>query len=114
MARRDIHPKGGEAYAHPITFVDKATGLPMDVTTWTFRAQVKDAPEGPVIQAADFDVSSAASGVILLKFTKAQADDLAARYDENRPGVYDLEVTRAGNPWTYMAGLVIPEADVTR
>lgn len=114
MAVRDIHPKGGEAYAHPLTFVDKATGLPLDASLWTFRAQVRPYPGGPLLESFAFNVTNAGAGIVVMSLTAAQTDALAAQFDEDHPAAYDLEVTREGSPWTYMEGAVLPDPDVTR
>lgn len=91
-------------------FADAATGRPLDLSGYTFRAQVRSGVDGAVIATMGIDDSQASNGVITRTLTAAQTGALTAAR-----GAWDLELTSPdGFVRTYLAGAVRIRGDVSK
>lgn len=106
----------GDDVVVPITFND-AGQLPVNITGWTFRAQIRpkfDPPGGGAVVVYPLVVTPAAdrtTGQVTVTLVRATTETLdpAVEY------LWDLECTDAGNVrLTRLSGPVTVVADVTR
>lgn len=114
---RAIHVRAGEPYAHVVTFVDDLTGNPLNTSGWTVTAQIREHahPDAPLVASFAVDASILLSAsTVTLSLDTAESDDVARRFDREHPGAWDVQVTVAGVPQTYLAGPVTAEGDTTR
>ena len=85
--------------------------FPFDVTSYTFKAQVRTYPNSPSLWAAFTIVkTNAAQGIITLSLSAAQTKYLPVR------GFWDLQATNSADPsfvQTYMKGQVFAEREIT-
>lgn len=108
-AVRDLELYRGDDYTHEILFVkDSDTLTPMNLSGYTFRAQVRDRPEGSTAVRAtfDIDVSRAGEGIIVLSLPPS-----ATRI---KSGYWDLEVNTGSGIRTWLKGMVTLFGDVTQ
>lgn len=85
-----------------ITLQDPA-GVPIDLTGRTIAAQLRDLPDSVDFTALTVTPVNLALG----QFTVGQAAAV-------KGGCYDIQVTTAGVPRTYVRGDLVVQADVTR
>lgn len=98
----------GDDYVHQLMFTNNASPpAALDVSDYTFSAQIRDRPEKGTVLLATFDIDTtdAEDGIIVLSLPPA-----ATRID---PGYWDLEVKADGSPTTWLAGEVKMSGDVT-
>lgn len=86
--------------------------FPFDVTTYTFKAQVRTYPSSPSLWA-EFEITkpNAAAGQIKLKLTSSQTKYLPVR------AFWDLQATTTADPTlvqTYMKGQVFCEREISQ
>lgn len=108
-AIRDLALYRGDDYAHEITFTDAADPPePMDLTGYTFLAQIRDRPENSSVVRATFtiDTSEAVDGKIVLHLNAA-----STRIPQ---GFWDLEVNDGTTTRTWLKGMVHVSGDVTQ
>lgn len=104
--RRDLSFTRGDSWVHVVRFID-AAGDPLDVSAFTWAAQVRKRWSSSLV--AEFDVSVAGNGT-----------DVTLRLDppasEVEPGKYrwDLERRSNGSPLTVLAGEIVVQGDITR
>lgn len=81
-----------------------------DVSTYAYRAQIRRTATHPeALAEADIDMSSAADGLVVVKFLAADTGGLPTA------GVWDLEETNPdGDVATILRGAVTVEREVTR
>jgi hypothetical protein len=98
------------SYTLRLTIKDKATGDPIDLTGSTFASQLRRYRSSTDVAAAfTFDLTNAATGVVVMSLSPAQTAALA-------PGPYrwDVDQLVAGVPNPLAQGELIVEGDVTR
>lgn len=107
-ARRDLEIYRGDDYSHQITFVD-ANNAPLDVSAYTFTAEIRDRSEGGAQVYATFtvDMTQAATGIITLHLAAA---DTRIKTDV---AYWDLQVDTGSAIQTWLAGKVTASGDVT-
>ena len=99
-----------DTYTRDIQIQD-GDGSAVDITGWTFAAQIRRSPGGPL--EADFavDVTDAQQGEITLSL----ASDTTQALSTNGRHVWDFQATHAdGTVRTYLQGHVTVRPDVTR
>lgn len=104
----DLEIYRGDDYVHVLTFVDDSIPPePLDISGYTFIAQIRDRSEGGILYA-DFDVddSDANVGVLVLSLTS----------DTSRvpTGYWDLEANDGSSITTWLRGSVKVAGDITR
>lgn len=94
-----------------ITLKDQATGLPINITGWTFAMQIREKyTSTTVLYAPTINITNASGGVINIVLTKADTSALPAK-----ALVYDLEGTRPDNTRIrILKGSAIVDPEVTR
>lgn len=108
-APRDLEFYRGDDYTHVLTFVDNGDPpAPLDLSEYTFKAQIRDRSENGTIVYAEFeiDVTQANIGVIVLR--------LSGSATRIKPGYWDLEVDDGSGIQTWLKGSVTPSGDVTK
>lgn len=104
--RRDLSFVRGDAWTHTVRFVD-AAGDPLDVSGFTFGAQVRRRWSSALV--AEFTITVEAAGdLITLRLDPPDS--------EVEPGGYrwDLERQQNGLPFTVLAGKLTVVGDITR
>lgn len=101
----------GDDESVTITFSDKTTGDPVNITGRTYRAQIRRTPTDDVILASwTCNITNGAAGVLTL----TMADTVTATLTAGN-AVWDLEETTAGGlVSTPLGGIVTILSDVTR
>jgi hypothetical protein len=108
-AVRDLDIYRGDDYAHEILFVNNAdTPEPLNLVDYTFKAQIRDRPQGSTAARASFDidVSRAGEGIIVLSLPEAMT--------RINSGYWDLEVFDGYSIRTWLKGSVTVSGDVTQ
>lgn len=106
-ARLDLLIRQGATFGpNQMTVVDTATGLPINLTGATLRAQIRKTADSPTVAAtAVFVINNAAGGEVTWEFTEAAMAALTCDPDDpDAPAsryVWDMEVQLA-------SGRVIP------
>ena len=100
----------GDDFRLPAEFSD-AAGAPINMTGWTFRAQVRERAGSiatPVILAVD--TANAATGRLVIVFDRATTANLPTTSE------WDLEATFGvdGQRRTYLRGKITMRGDVSR
>ena len=101
----------GDDESVTITFSDETTGLPINITGRTYRAQIRSASSSTTILASwTCAVTNGAAGILTLSLTDTRTSTLSPGF-----AVWDLEETTAGGiVSTPLAGRVSIVQDVTR
>lgn len=107
-ADKELEIYRGDDYVHVLTFTDdEYPPGALDVSDYTFRAQIRDRPEkGVLLVEFDIDDSQAELGVIVLSLPAA-----STRID---PGYWDLQVSDGTSTSTWLKGAVKMDGDVTQ
>lgn len=110
-AARDLRISIGEDFQETYSITVKSTGLPLILTGWSAKAQVKS-EYADLLPLVEFTVNilDAAGGRVAISLTRAQTRALAAQ-----GGYWDLYlVNPAGQAQPYIAGKVafVPTATV--
>lgn len=107
-ANKDLEIYRGDDYVHQLIFTtNDSPPEPMDVSSYTFAAQIRDRPEKGTLLYAEFDIdmTDAADGIIVLSLPAA-----ATRIE---PGYWDLEANDGSSTVTWLKGAVKMDGDVT-
>jgi hypothetical protein len=101
----------GDDESVTITFTDKTTGSPVNITGRTYRAQIRRSPNDTTILASwTCTITSGSTGKLTLTLAGAVTATLDAGF-----AVWDLEETTTGGlVSTPLAGRVTVVQDVTR
>lgn len=100
----------GDDFARGMQFTD-SDGNGIDITGWTFLAQVRETPGGDTVLATfTVTVTDAATGNLDIELAAADIDDL----ETGRLLAWDLQVTASGAVRTYVRGSVKVDTDVSR
>ncbi len=89
-------------------FQFKQNDAPMNITGWTFAAQMRTQPEAPDAVTILVTPVDASIGVVRLSLSDAQTAVLRGVY------LWDLERTVSGVRDTAVGGKIIVNADITR
>lgn len=104
---RDLDLYRGDTYAHTVTFTDGTD--PVDVSGYSWLAQIRETTDSAaVVEAFTVDTTNAATGVLVLRLSAAQAAELP------RSARWDLQRTAGGVVETILAGRVVTMPDVSR
>lgn len=99
----------GDDYGHEFHFVDDTTSAPINVSGWTIAAQLRRFEDDVPYVAFTFDMTNAATGIVIMRLARTVTAGLAARY------AWDFQRTLAsGNVWTPFGGMFTWDRDVTR
>lgn len=105
--RRNLEITRGDDYAHTIEFV--LAGVPVDMSSSSFAAQIRDTPDAATAVAFDVDSSQLAAGVLVLSLPASKTRTLSASAS------WDLQQASPGaRITTILKGLVSVGPDVTR
>jgi hypothetical protein len=101
----------GDDRSVTITFTDKTTGSPVNITGRTYRAQIRRSPNDSTILASwTCTITSGSTGVLTLTMSHTVTATLTAGYC-----VWDLEETTSGGlVSTPLGGRVTVLKDVSR
>lgn len=102
----DLHIRRGDSFTRRFTFT--MSGSPLDVSSWTITAQVREYAEADTATDFDVDMSDAVNGNVDLTLTEAQTTLLPETNE------WDFQADIAGYVITLFAGAVTCERDVTR
>lgn len=99
----------GDDFAEEFTIQEGDPLAPVDVSARTYTAQVRTTTEATAVTATfTVDMTSAATGVIILRLADTVTDDLLGAY------VWDLQQDSAGVIRTILSGPFVVLPDVTR
>lgn len=99
----------GDDFADVVTINEGAPAAPVDVSTRTFTAQLRQTPAGDVVATFSIDMTAAASGEVGYSLADTITEDLAGSY------VWDFQQETAGGVIrTLMGGKFEVIPDVTR
>ena len=99
----------GDGYRNTITFKD-ASGSAINVSGYTFRAQVRKNPKSTTAVSFTIDNSGGATGIVIISLTGAQVRSLGIGKSK-----WDMEyVVGNSDPTTVLKGDIKVNADVTR
>ena len=110
----------GDRFQHTLEFVDDLTLLPVDVSGFTYRAQIRSAQTDTAIMATfSFDLSMAAFGLVTMTLLPAVTTALLlpAENKSTKAATWDVELTEIAdttNVLTPFAGPVSIHLDRTR
>jgi hypothetical protein len=105
-ARFDLSAYAGDTFSVDIAIAQD--GSPVDVTGWTFTAQVRAKRAGAVAATFTVNVTDAAQGELTISLSGATTATLAS-------GVWDLNVALPdGTVSTLVDGVITVTQDVTR
>lgn len=99
----------GDSWSMSILIKDKTTGVPEDVSTYTYALEVRRKTDAALIATATVDMSGAASGVV--GFSISAGD--VANMDPLVAYVYDVEQTNGADIQTLFGGRFSVFPDVT-
>lgn len=104
----NIEITAGDGYNNTFTFKD-SDDKPIDVSTYTFRAQIRKKPSAEEYTDFGIDDTDSAEGKIVISLSGDQVRALG------KGGVWDMEyVISDGDPTTIIKGKVKVVPDVTR
>lgn len=99
----------GDDFAHQFTIQEGDPLAPVDVSARTYTAQVRAAADSTTVVATfSVDMTSAATGIVILRIADTVTDDLSGPY------VWDLQQDSAGVIRTLVGGSFTVVPDVTR
>ncbi len=100
--------RGDDFYYQFVFTNNQDPPIPLNLSEYTFKAEIRDRPEyGKIIYATfDIDTTDASDGIIVL--------NLSAAATRIPPGYWDLQVSLDGNKKTWIKGAVRPSGDVTQ
>lgn len=96
----------GDTVAEPVTIQEG--GVAADISSRTYRAQLRKTVAGEPYLAFTITMDGAASGELVMRLTADQTEPLSGPY------FWDLEQTAGGVVRTILAGVWTFDADVTR
>lgn len=100
----------GDTFERSMQFTD-SDGNGIDITGWTFLAQIRETPSSDVVlETFTITVTDAATGTFDIELAAADVDDLP----DGRLLAWDLQATASGSVTTYIRGSVKVETDVSR
>lgn len=100
----------GDTFTRSLQFTD-SDGVAIDITGWTFLAQIREAPNADLVLATfTVTVTDAADGRIDITLS---ASDVAG-LENSRFLSWDLQVTASSAVRTYVRGSVKVDTDVSR
>lgn len=102
----DFAYRRGDTVSEPITLVE--AGVVANLTGRTYRAQLRKAVDGAIIESFVVTIANPLLGQMVLSLTPAETELLRGPY------CWDLEQTAAGVVRTLVAGTWTFDADVTR
>lgn len=108
-AIRDLDLYRGDDYTHEFLFVKNVEPpTPMNLSGYTFRAQIRDRPEksSNIRATFDIDITRAGVGIIVISLPPS-----ATRIDS---GYWDLEANDGNSIMTWLRGAVTMVGDVTQ
>lgn len=105
-ARVNYSYRRGDTVAEPVTILE--AGVPADISTRTYRAQIRKSIGGAPFVAFTVDTTDGPNGELVLRLTDTQTETLSGRY------FWDLEQIAGGVVRTLIAGEWFFDPDVTR
>lgn len=100
----------GDTFERSLQFTDSA-GTAIDITGWTFLAQIRESPGADlVLKAFNVTVTDAANGNLDITLSASDVADLEA----GRLLSWDLQRTTGSSVRTYIRGSVKVDTDVSR
>lgn len=108
--RLDITCRRGNTFRLELNITDTSTGLPLDVTGWTFSAKILDSNDNEVLSFEDENFTKTVEGVLTMTRASAVMANIT-------PGSYqyDLQAVRTsdGEVQTWVFGTFKVNADKT-
>lgn len=80
-----------------LTIIYKATGLPVDITGYVFKAEIRAQPDGDVIATFSYTLTSPTDGKVLLSLDSLVTADIIPG-----PYLYDVKMTRLDSVVIYV------------
>lgn len=107
----DFNLVRGDDLTKTLTFRNKTTTAPIDVSAWTFAGQVRTDPDAvdPPSAAFAFDLTGAAVGVVTASIPAADTANMSARFY-----FYDIQTIADGLTRTRISGRINITKDATR
>jgi len=120
-ATLDINIEEGASLPINLTIQNKATKLPIDLTGYTAKMQIrkdKEAADPAILELTDVAgiTLGDALGTVQVKVTASQASTVFTALGDSE-GVYDLELLPGGvadDTWRFIEGRVFVDGEVTK
>jgi hypothetical protein len=111
-AKYNLEIDQGATYSRTITIKNYSTKTPIDITSWTFEAQIRESHEAAsVIDSFTCTITDGVNGQMKIELNDTKTGDL----DAKKIYVYDLEATRPDSTvLRIIEGSIIVSAEVTK
>lgn len=106
----------GSRFSRTLTFRNKTTGLPLDLSGTTAKAQIRKSVNDPTAIDLAIDLTDSNIGILIISLTTAQSKAMTGSGDKKLSiyGIWDLELSLGSDTVRLLEGNVMLSLEVTK